>query len=84
MDLEYPRGMNSALQDALKLSLPERIQLVQDLWDSISSETRGHVTQADVIEAEKRLNDYEKDSSTAVSWELIAEKLGLKPSSNLL
>jgi putative addiction module component (TIGR02574 family) len=75
--------MNSVLQDALKLSLPERIQLVQDLWDSISSES-GHVTQADVIEAEKRLSDYQKDSNTAVSWELIAEKLGLEPSSKLL
>jgi putative addiction module component (TIGR02574 family) len=53
------------------------------LWDSISSES-GHVTQADVIEAEKRLSDYQKDSNTAVSWELIAEKLGLEPSSNLL
>ncbi len=69
--------MSNALQDALNLSLSERIQLVQDLWDSISSETRGSVARADILEAEKRLLEYEKDPSTAVSWESISEKLGI-------
>ena len=69
--------MSNALKDALNLSLPERIQLVQDLWDSISSETRGSVSQADVFEAEKRLRDHENDPSTTVSWESVAEKLGI-------
>ncbi len=67
--------MNSALQDVLSLSLNERIQLVPDLWDSISSETRGSVTRADILEAEKRLLEYEKDLSTAVLWESVAERL---------
>jgi putative addiction module component (TIGR02574 family) len=72
----YSQAMNRALRDALNLSLNERIQLVQGLWDSISSETRGNVARADILEAEKRLNEYEEDPSTAISWELVAKKLG--------
>jgi putative addiction module component (TIGR02574 family) len=59
--------MNRALRNAFKLSLHERIQRVQDLWDSISKESQGNLTRADILEAEQRLLDYEKDPSTAVS-----------------
>ena len=76
--------MSSALQDALNLSLNERIELVQDLWDSISSETGGSVTRADILEAKKRLLEYEKDPSTAVTWESVVESLEEKLNSNLL
>ncbi len=69
--------MSHALQDALSLTVPERLQLVQDLWDSISSEVRGQVSQADILEAARRLKEYEADPSTSVSWDLIAKKLGI-------
>lgn len=76
--------MKSALQQALNLSLPDRIQLVQDLWDSISDEVLGTVTRADILQAEQQLLEYEKDPTTAVSWESTAVKLGLKSDLNLL
>jgi putative addiction module component (TIGR02574 family) len=69
--------MSHALQDALNLSLPERLQLVQDLWDSISNEVRGQVSQTDILEAERRLQEYELDPSSATSWDLITQKLGI-------
>ncbi len=30
---------NIKVTDTLKLSIPERIQLVEDIWDTIASET---------------------------------------------
>ncbi len=30
---------NVKVTDTLKLSIPERIQLVEDIWDTIASET---------------------------------------------
>jgi putative addiction module component (TIGR02574 family) len=59
--------MSRALQDALNLSVPERLQLVQDLWDSISSEVRGQVSQEDILEAQRRLAAYEAEPSTISS-----------------
>lgn len=76
--------MSSALQDALNLSLKEQIKLVQELWDSISDEILGTVTRADILQAEQQLLEYEKDPTTAVSWESIAVRLGLKSDLNLL
>jgi putative addiction module component (TIGR02574 family) len=69
--------MSYALQDALSLTVPERLQLVQDLWDSIASEVRGQVSQADILETERRLQEYESNPSSAVSWDLITQKLGI-------
>ena len=69
--------MSHTLQDVLSLSVPERLQLVQDLWDSISNEVRGQISQADILEAERRLQEYELDPSTATSWDLISRKLGI-------
>ena len=42
--------------DLQKLSVAERLQLVEDLWDSIAHDTEAvPVAEADVREAERRL-----------------------------
>ena len=60
-----------------KLSLAERVQLVEDLWDSIAEETQGAVTlsQAQAVELERRLREHEADPSSAIPWEQVRAEL---------
>jgi len=54
----------------LKLSEAERIQLAQDLWDSIpaSSELLSP-SDEQVEEWDRRLAEHDADPSSAISWE---------------
>jgi putative addiction module component (TIGR02574 family) len=65
------------LSELFKLSVAERIQLVEDLWDSIAADTDGlpPPTQEQIAEIERRLAEHEKDPSTALEWEDVRERL---------
>jgi len=53
-----------------KLSTPEKILLVEDLWDSISSdESAVPVPQSHIDELEKRLKSYESTPGSLLSLE---------------
>lgn len=62
--------------DTLELSIPERIQLVEDIWDTIAA-------QADVIELneqekmiiEERLDAYHKNPCAGSLWEDVVKKI---------
>ena len=60
-----------------KLSVAERIQLVEDLWDGIVSEAPDSVglTPEQRSEVERRLREHDADPSTAYSWESIRTEL---------
>jgi putative addiction module component (TIGR02574 family) len=62
-----------------KLSVSERLALVEEIWDSISADPASvPVSQAQIAEARRRLLDHETDPSTAVSWEDGEERLRSK------
>jgi putative addiction module component (TIGR02574 family) len=68
--------MNKALWDELmKLSPAERIQLAQDLWDSITPEEMPPLTPEQIEEMERRLAEHEKDPGSAVPWEEVRARL---------
>jgi putative addiction module component (TIGR02574 family) len=68
--------MNKALWDELmKLSPSERIQLAQDLWDSIAEEEMPPLTPEQIEEIERRLAEHEKDPGRAVPWEEVRAQL---------
>ncbi len=51
--------MNAILNDALKLNLPERMQLVQDIWDSFASFPEAlELTETQQLELNKRLQAF--------------------------
>jgi putative addiction module component (TIGR02574 family) len=62
--------------DTLELSIPERIQLVEDIWDTIAA-------QADVVELseqkkmviEERLSAYHKNPQAGSPWEDVVKKI---------
>lgn len=58
------------------LSIPERIELVEDIWDSIAEESdRLQLTDAQRAELTRRLALYEQDPSAARTWSEVRERL---------
>jgi putative addiction module component (TIGR02574 family) len=62
--------------DLNTLSVSERIQLVEDLWDSIAAET-GEVplTDAQIAELGRRFADIERDPKARDSWEVVRARI---------
>lgn len=59
-----------------QLSTNERLQLVQDLWDSIAAEPESvPVTDAQREEIERRLSAYREANDAAASWTEAKERL---------
>lgn len=68
--------MSILLEKALQLPIPERIKLVEDLWDSIAVVPEAvKVTGEQMAEIERRLDDYRKDPKKVVSWKEARERL---------
>lgn len=67
---------NVSFAELLKLSVPERIQLAEDLWDSIAAEPEAlPLTDAQRSEVERRLAGHDHDLASAVPWEEVRERL---------
>jgi len=59
-----------------ELTVAERIQLAEDLWDSIPADTAElPLTEAQRDELELRLADLERDPAAGESWEVIRERI---------
>ncbi|WP_026730903.1 addiction module protein [Fischerella sp. PCC 9605] len=63
--------------DISQLSVAERIQLAEDLWDSILA-TPGEVpvSKAQQQELDRRLEQYRQNSMLGSSWQEIKQRLG--------
>ena len=63
--------------DISELSIAERIQLAEDLWDSILEQQEElPLSSAQQQELEQRLENYEKNPTTGSSWEDVKKRLG--------
>jgi putative addiction module component (TIGR02574 family) len=55
-----------------KLSIPERILLVEDIWDSIANENEAfELSQSQKDELERRSHSYKSNPSQGRSWQEI-------------
>lgn len=81
MTLIYTMSMHTPTVTAeyMKLSVSERIQLVEDIWDSIAAEAPNTVelSQAQMAELHRRVAAHRTDPSTAIPWEQVRSKLFL-------
>ena len=67
---------NNYLSEALKLSIPERIQLVEDIWDSIAASPEPlELTKAQEEELDRRLKELDANPGSAIPWEEVIAKL---------
>ncbi|HHE65272.1 MAG TPA: addiction module protein [Bacteroidetes bacterium] len=59
-----------------KLSVSERILIVEQIWDSIAlSKERLPISDEQKEDLEKRINDYQRNPMDGVSWAVVKEKI---------
>jgi putative addiction module component (TIGR02574 family) len=68
-------GRAELWSELMKLTTQERIELVQDLWDSIGSDAFPPLTGEEMDELERRLEEHRRDPSTAITWEELKAEL---------
>jgi putative addiction module component (TIGR02574 family) len=63
--------------DVLNLSVPERIQLVEDIWDSIAeAPDEVGLTDEQKVELDRRLDAYHRNPEAGSPWGMVRERIG--------
>ena len=66
------------LEEALQLSIAERIQLVGDLWESISEIPDAvELSEEQRLELRRRIKDYRENPETGISWDELKAQIDL-------
>ncbi|MDP2644420.1 MAG: addiction module protein [Desulfobacterales bacterium] len=65
--------------DALALSIPERIQLVEDIWDTIATEPEAvEFTEDEKRIIDERLEAYHRNPDLGSPWEDVYKRIVAK------
>ncbi len=65
--------------DTLNLSIPERIQLVEDIWDTIAAETDSiELNEEEKKKIDERLANYHKNPQLGSVWKDVIQRITLK------
>ncbi len=68
--------MTIQLEDILRLSVSERVQLVEDIWDSIAASPEAlPITEQQRQELDRRVAAHARDPSEVRSWDQIRVRL---------
>ena len=59
-----------------RLSVEERISLVEEIWDSIAEATP--LTEAQRLELDSRLEDHEANPNDVVPWEVVKASIAAR------
>jgi putative addiction module component (TIGR02574 family) len=79
VSLEETPAMRRRDFDFSELSVAERIQLAEDLWDSIEPEGEDFpLTGAQKAELDRRLDDLERNPDAGESWEFVRARLNAR------
>ncbi|MBK9243893.1 MAG: addiction module protein [Burkholderiales bacterium] len=70
--------MSTLTPEIARLSLAERIQLVEDLWDSIAAEASHSLplTEEQLAELQRRAQAHKEHPGAAIPWEQVRAELG--------
>ena len=67
-------------EDYLKLSVAERILLVEEIWDSIAADAEQQpITESQKQDLQRRLAAYEANPKAGSSWEEVKARLQGRP-----
>ena len=65
-----------AERDILDLSVSERIQLAQDIWDSVAQVPESlALSDQEKAEIDRRLDAYHQDLNAGSPWSVVREKI---------
>ena len=71
--------MSTKLSQILKLSVPERIILVEAIWDSIVLENNAkgdyQLSEEQILMLEEEIAEYSKNPNEGRSWEEIKQRI---------
>lgn len=69
--------MNTLVKtDVLSLSVPERIQLVEDIWDTIAEAPEEvDLSEEQKAELDRRLDAYHQNPDEGTPWGLVRERI---------
>lgn len=68
--------MSRQLSEILQLSIPERIQLAEDIWDSIAAFPEAiPLTPPQQAELDRRLQAYAQNPDEGIAWDELKDKL---------
>ncbi len=68
--------MNTQVTKIFELSVAERIQIVEDIWDSISSAPEELVlSEAEKSKLDERLESYRQNPEEGIEWETLEKNL---------
>jgi len=68
--------MSTAIDELSKLPLPQRLEIVEKLWDSIAADVEQlPVTAKQAEELDRRLAAHESNPEEGVPWEEIRNRL---------
>lgn len=68
--------MNTKVAEILELSVAEKIQIVEDIWDSISNSPEElPLSEAEKLELDERLEDYRQNPDNGIEWETLKKNL---------
>ena len=69
-----------AERDILDLSVSERIQLAQDIWDSVAEVPESLVLADDEkAEIDRRLSAYHRDPDAGSPWSVVRDRIKNRP-----
>jgi putative addiction module component (TIGR02574 family) len=67
-------------EELRRFSIAERVQLVEEIWDSIEEDAEDlPITDTQRVELDRRLAEYEGDPSGAKTWAELREDLDREP-----
>jgi len=62
--------------DTLELSIPERIQLVEDIWDTISAKMDAvELTEEEKNTIDERLEKYRQNPELGSPWDVVYKRI---------
>ena len=80
LDLLHISTMGQSAFNYLELPIPERVQLVEDIWDSIAREANARadalpLTESQRAELNRRVTDANAHPESSVPWETLRDEL---------
>ncbi|MHC4065004.1 MAG: addiction module protein [Planctomycetota bacterium] len=68
--------MAKRVPDLSNLSVEEKLQLIEDLWDSVADDPKAlPLTDAQAEELDRRLDAYRQDGDPGRSWREVLDEL---------
>jgi putative addiction module component (TIGR02574 family) len=68
-------GRHELWAELMKLTPAERIELAEDLWESVEPEDVPPLTAEQKKELDRRLAEHERDPGTALTWDEVKARL---------